>query len=132
MSKKKNYGKRDTLKEFIHDPNASKKEPYARIYPSLINHPKFMGLSMHAQTLYFRLAVKALGDSGYYRECTYQNAEMKKCFRPETFRKARDELLRNGFIQIQLIRTPGAKNKYRLSNNWYLYPGEVPKENQYY
>ena len=141
MSSKNSYNRghpKNSVKDnivYIATPEEQRKKnrQYFRVFRSTINHPKFCKMSVHAQMLYIRIGAYCCMDQGYYRKCTYQKAEYtKQRIRPDTFRKAKKELLKYGFIQEKTGTKRGSKSEYRLSDNWYRYDGEVPEGERYY
>lgn len=130
---KKAKSRADPSKKYLKHPSVTKNEPFLRVYPSLINSGVFRSLSVHAQILYIRLSLRCMSTNPTFNTCHYPHSEQIKDFRPETFRKAKTELLSHGFIQERRATGNYAK-EYRLSMRWQvLQEGEtITEDEQYY
>lgn len=126
-------GRGDYSKACLRDGNVSEeKDPYVRCYVSLFKNSKFENLSVHAQNLYFRIAVQCAYDRERRLMCVFPKSEYTKHFSARTFRKAREELLEGGFIKQRGFTGKGEWNQYRLSDAWHKYQGSVPESERYY
>ena len=115
------------------DPKANNKEPFFRVYESVLRNEKFNSMSANAQMLYIRMGARSYQDNERHLWCTFPRSEqLKQHIRTNTFVNARNELLENGFIEQRTFTDSGLTVCYKLSDNWFKYDGPVPKDNQYY
>jgi len=93
------------------------KEPYICMTYSMLDNEKWLSLGYPAQIIYI-----------YMKKWAYGRQEFKFSYRLglhvfksySTFKRAIDELVDNGFIEIiRISRTPGIGTIYKFSDKWY-------------
>lgn len=94
------------------------KEPYVCITKSMLTSEKWKLLGYPAKTIYLYMKLWSYGRQEF--EFSYRLAlNVFKSY--STFKKAIDELTKNGFIEITRIsRTPGIGTRYKFTNKWYM------------
>mgnify|MGYP000006498539 CR=1 FL=1 len=93
-----------------------KKERYVSVAETMILHKRFMKLSANAVKLYLYMKYWSAG----IEEIEFSATLAKEIMSKPTFFKARDELVKNGFLEI----TNNGKfnhttNKYKFSAKWH-------------
>lgn len=132
-SKNRKTSSPDYSKHALNNPHWHGSGAYVRVFVSLVKNPKFDALSIHAQNLYWRIALQC-STSGDKRHlsCVYPKSEYEKHFNARTFRKARDELLEAGFIMQKRTTAKGQQIIYHLSDGWYKNDGIIPEQERYF
>lgn len=90
---------------------------FGRIYPELVKHKDFIALSLSARLLYLEMLEAAAGKRDGW---TFTVAHFKaRGWTSPTFHKARNELIKAGFIAITYNgRTTRKPSKYSFVKNW--------------
>lgn len=93
------------------------KEPYVCITKSMLTSESWKNLGYPSKTIYLYMKLWSYGRQEF--EFSYRLAlNVFKSY--STFKKAIDELVKYGFLEITRIsRTPGVGTKYKFSNKWY-------------
>jgi len=114
MSKKKRKQFRDFESSAIYE---DYKEPYVCLTKSMLESEKWHLLGYPAQTIYVYMKLWSYGRQQF--QFSYRLAlNVFKSY--ATFKKAIDELITNGFIEIiRISRTPGIGTIYKFSDKWY-------------
>lgn len=101
---------------------------YARIFASMINSPAWKKLSRGAMALYLIMKLQEQGQAripehNYLTDFYFNEAMFTKVYplytNRKTFRKERQELIDNGFIEYILKgKNTREKSIYRFSDKW--------------
>ena len=114
MSRKKRKQFRDFESSAVLD---DFKEPYVCMTRSMLISEKWNNLSYPTQKIYWYMKLWSYGKVEF--EFSYSLA-LNVVGSRKTFKKAIDELVKNGFIEITRIsRTPGIGSYYKFTNKWY-------------
>lgn len=91
---------------------------YIRLGLSLLDNPAFNALGKSSQLVYIRMVQRAKGKSTF----TCPRSFYEKYFVPNTFDKAKKELLKIGFIEVvQDNKYTGKETLYKFSTQWRAY-----------
>ena len=93
------------------------KEPYISITKSMMTSQKWLDLSYSAQQIYLYMKLWSYGRQEFKFSYSLALNIVKS---KTTFKKAIDELVASGFIEIiKISRTPGIGTVYRFTDKWY-------------
>lgn len=114
MSRKKRKQFRDFESSAMLD---DYKEPYVCITKSMLTSEKWGNLGYPAKTIYLYMKLWSYGRQEF--EFSY-NLALNVVGSRKTFKKAIDELVENGFLEIiRISRTPGIGTRYKFISKWY-------------
>ena len=93
-------------------------EPYISITKSMLTSEKWRNLSYTARELYLNMKLWSYGREEF--KFSYTLA-LNVVSSTATVKKAIDDLVKNGFIEIiRISRNPGVGTIYKFTNKWYL------------
>lgn len=93
------------------------KEPYISLTKSMLTNEKWLQLSGATRTIYIYMKLWSYGKQEF--KFSYSLA-LNIVSSKSTFKKAIDELVKNGFIEIiRISKTPGVGTIYKFTNKWY-------------
>ena len=94
------------------------KEPYISLTRSMLTSENWKNLSYTAREIYLHMKLWSYGREEF--KFSYSLA-LNVVNSKSTVKKAIDDLVKNGFLEIiRISRTPGIGTIYKFSNKWYL------------
>ncbi len=100
---------------WLADGDLTPNQRYCRFTESLIHAEPFITLSFAAQILYIRMCIQAAGKC----EFVYAYSQYRKRMSKSTFMRAKEELIKNGFIQVvECGRNTRTANIYKFCSDW--------------
>lgn len=92
------------------------KDKHIRVTEDMMLHSNYLKLSASAKVVYSYMKLWACGDI----EFDYPISLALKYTSKNTFLRAKEELIENGFIEVVYISKLGnISNRYKFSTNWY-------------
>lgn len=85
---------------------------YGRFFSGVDDSDVFNSMTAKAQMLYVRMILASNGNN----EFSFPHSRYRKYMSTDTFQRAKQQLIDNGFITETKYRC--AKNRYRFSNDW--------------
>lgn len=119
--------KPDYQKPYISKPNYQH-ERFSRMYASVLYNPAYKRMNHSSKNLYtYMLNVACGGIEFTFPKSAYTAAG----FDAKTFRRAKSELIQNGFIE-EIHSTATAPNRYKFSKLWQSTTPPKETEQDYY
>lgn len=111
-------GRNKTQERLISKPKSDclrgETDNYGRLYKSVLYDPRFTKMTKTAILLYPAMIAESKGGIGWF---TFPKSRYERICNKSQFGKARDELVKNGFVDMKKYNNRIA-TAYRLSDRW--------------